>query len=205
LICYLNPVFFLSPGALRSPASSGHRCTSQSKKEFHIVDNYDHRLAQLLEQRANSGSRWFYWIAALSVLTSAIAFSGTDWRFLVSLGLTQVVDGIAKGMSGQFGNSIKIIALMFDLLATGLFVFLGFMAGKKQLWAFITGLALFVLDGLIFLIAGDIFGLIFHAYVIYSIYGGLSACRRLNRLQKDYQHPPAPVLPDPAAATDVAV
>jgi len=41
--------------------------------------------AQALEQRTKSGARWFFWIAALSVGTSLIAFPAAAWRFFLSL------------------------------------------------------------------------------------------------------------------------
>ena len=49
-----------------------------------------------LEQRANSGARWFFWIAALSLITSITGLSGSNWRFFISLGITQVVIPISE-------------------------------------------------------------------------------------------------------------
>lgn len=51
---------------------------------------YDSAERQQLEQRMKSGANWFYWIAALSLVTSIISLAGGDWGFLVSLGVTQL-------------------------------------------------------------------------------------------------------------------
>jgi hypothetical protein len=50
-----------------------------------------------LAQRHKSGANWFYWIAGLSLATSLIALGGGSWGFLISLGTTQVIDGLAAG------------------------------------------------------------------------------------------------------------
>ena len=43
-----------------------------------------------------SGASWFYWIAGLSLINSISAASGSSWRFIVGLGITQIFD--------EFGN-----------------------------------------------------------------------------------------------------
>ena len=60
--------------------------------------DYYSQAAQIeLIRRYRSGVKWFYWIAGLSVVTSIIAMSGGHWSFIISLGTTQFIDGIAKG------------------------------------------------------------------------------------------------------------
>src|SRR5690242_13420481 len=73
------------------------------------------------EQRMKSGAHWFYWIAALSLLTSIISLVGGGWSFFVSLGVTQIIDGVANSLAARVGGSVKVIALAFDLLAAGIF------------------------------------------------------------------------------------
>ena len=123
-----------------------------------------------------SGSSWFYWIAGLSLINSIIAFTGSDWRFLFGLGITQVFDAIGQGI----GNAGHAVALVLDLAVAGLFVFLGVFAGKGHLWAFIVGMVLFGLDGLLMVLATDWLGVAFHALVLYWLFRGLKACRELK-------------------------
>jgi hypothetical protein len=134
-----------------------------------------------LQDRALSGARWFFWIAGLSLITSLVALSGSNWGFVLSLGITQVIDGIAK-VSGADGVG-KAIALVLDLSIAGVFVLFGVLAGKKQLWAFILGMVLFALDALILLLVQDWIGVAFHAYALFSIFGGFQACRKFLDLQ----------------------
>lgn len=128
-------------------------------------------LAQL-----KSGASWFYWIAALSLVNSIVAFTGSDWRFIIGLGITQIFDAIGHEMA----SAGKIVALVLDLLAAGVLVVFGVFANKGHLWAFVTGMVLFALDGLIFLLVQDWIGVAFHAFVLYCLFRGAQACRRLK-------------------------
>lgn len=128
-------------------------------------------LAQL-----KSGASWFYWIAALSLINSIVAFTGSDWRFIIGLGITQIFDAIGH----EIASAGKIVALLLDLIAAGVFVLFGVFANKGHLWAFITGMILFALDGVIFLLAHDWIGVGFHLFVLYCLFRGVQACRRLT-------------------------
>ncbi len=128
-------------------------------------------LAQL-----KSGASWFYWVAALSLVNSIAAFTGSDWRFILGLGITQIFDAIGH----EIASAGKIVALLLDLIAAGVFVLFGVFANKCHLWAFIVGIVLFALDGLIFLLAQDWLGVGFHVFVLYCLFRGVQACRRLK-------------------------
>jgi hypothetical protein len=152
---------------------------------------YDSIERQQLAPRAKSGANWFYWIAALSLITSIISLAGSNWAFLISLGVTQLVDAVANVGAERVGAGVKVIALVFDLVAAGLFALLGMFAGKRQSWAFIVGMALYLLDGLVCLFIGFWLGLAFHAYALYCIFSGYQANARLVELDKNMP-PPAP-------------
>ena len=126
--------------------------------------------------QCRSGASWFYWIAALSLVNSIIAFTGGTWRFIIGLGITQVIDAFGKGL-GASGNGI---ALLLDLLVAGLFVLFGIFGHKRQAWAFIVGMILFGLDTLFSLLIQDWLGIAFHAFVVYCLFRGFSGCRRLG-------------------------
>jgi hypothetical protein len=72
------------------------------------------------------------------------------------------------------------VVLLLDILAAGLFVLFGYFATRGHLWAFIAGMALFALDGVIFLIARDWLGVGFHVFVLYCLFRGFTACQRLH-------------------------
>lgn len=129
-------------------------------------------LAQL-----KSGAAWFYWIAGLSLINSIAASAGSNWRFIVGLGVTQVLDAVGA----QFGGAAKIVTLGLDVVVAGIFVLLGVFAHKRHLWAFITGMALFTIDAFVMLVVTDWISLAFHAFVIYCLFRGMQACRALNQ------------------------
>ena len=158
---------------------------------------YDSVERQQLEQRMKSGANWFYWIAALSLVTSIISLAGGNWAFLVSLGVTQLVDAVANVGADRVGWGVKIVALVFDLVAAGLFALFGMFAGKRQTWAFVVGMVLYLLDALVCLFIGFWLGLAFHAFALYSIFGGYKACAALVELDK---HTPPPA-PEPSPTT----
>jgi len=126
--------------------------------------------------RLKSGASWFYWIAGLSLINSFVAFSGSDWRFILGLGITQIFDAIGA----EFDGVSKFVVLLLDLLVAGMFILFGVFANKAHLWAFITGMVLFTLDGVIFLLAQDWLGVGFHAFVLYCFFRGMQACREIK-------------------------
>ena len=160
------------------------------------------------EGRFRNGANWFYWIAALSLINTIIVFSGGDWAFFFGLGVTQVVDVIAvqspemfdsletkessqpetadipdttvELSTEQIGLFFKIVAIIIDTLAILFFGLLGFFANKRYKWAFIVGMVVYILDGLIILLIGDYLGAGFH---VFAFIGILSGYRALLKLQ----------------------
>jgi hypothetical protein len=154
---------------------------------------YDHIQHQELTQRYRSGANWFYWIAGLTIVTSLIAFWGGGIRFLVSLGLTQFIDGFAAALATEIGGAVQVVALLLDLVVTGVFVLFGYLAGKKLLWAYVAGMVVFLLDGLLSLAFQDVIGVIAHAVVLFWLFRGFQAGRELVSLEK--------IMAEQAAAT----
>jgi hypothetical protein len=123
-----------------------------------------------------SGASWFYWIAGLSLINSIVAFTGSGWGFVLGLGITQLIDAFGQSLEG--GG--KVVVLILDLLAAGVFVFFGLFANKRHTWAFIVGMVFYALDGLLFLLVQDWLGLGFHVFVLFCLFRGFQACRELN-------------------------
>jgi len=129
----------------------------------------------MLERRRNGGARWFFWVAALSLVNSAVALTGQGWRFIIGLGVTQLADALAL----RSGHGVPVVALV-DAALVGGFVLLGRFALQGRLWAFGVGAAFYALDGLIFLAAHDWVGVAFHAFVVAMTIRGFDAARRLS-------------------------
>ena len=49
-----------------------------------------------LEQTGKNGANWFYWIAGLSLVNTAMAHGGADRHFIIGLSITAIVDAIAQ-------------------------------------------------------------------------------------------------------------
>jgi hypothetical protein len=147
------------------------------------MDEVEYAQHAEVSQRYKAGANWFYWIAGLTIVTSVIAIFGGGWRFLISLGTTQVIDGIAEGLSGEFGNATKVIAFVLDLIVTGVFVLFGYLAGKKYLWAYMLGMVVFLFDGLVSLLFQDLIGVIVHVVVLFFMFRGYQAGQEFVKMQ----------------------
>jgi hypothetical protein len=135
------------------------------------------------EHQLRSGTNWFWWIAGLSIVNSLIILSGSNWNFVVGLGMTQIVDGVAQALAEEFvdvGTIVKVAGLLIDIAIAGLFVLLGFLARKHFAWAFIIGMVLYGLDSLIFLLVQSWLNVGFHAFALFGIYSGLKALKTLK-------------------------
>jgi hypothetical protein len=133
-----------------------------------------------------SGAGWFYWIAGLTLITSIITFGGGNWRFLISLGTTQIIDGIAAAVAAELeGSAPRIIALFLDMILTAVFVVFGVLANKRLLWAYILGMAVFVIDGLISLMMQDLIGVVAHVVVLVFMVPGFLAGKKMLELERE--------------------
>lgn len=158
---------------------------------------YDHINHTELTQRFKSGANWFYWIAGLTIITSLIAFFGGGIRFLISLGLTQIIDGFAEGLATELGSAVQVIGLILDLIVTAVFVLFGYLAGKKMLAMYMVGMVVFLLDGLLALAFQDWISVIAHAVVLFWLFRGYQAGHELVSYEKLMAEQAAPQ-PEPA-------
>jgi hypothetical protein len=133
-----------------------------------------------LTQQFKSSSSWFFWIAGLSIINSVIAVSGGNWRFIFGLGITSVADAL----SSELETAGKTISFIFSLMMAGLIVICGVLARKFFHWAFIIGMVIYGLDGLLLLVAQDWLGVGFHAFVLFLLGKGVPASKKLSELKR---------------------
>jgi len=142
--------------------------------------------AEMLAKKHKDGSGWFFWIAGLSLVNSAVILAGSDWSFLIGLGATQIIDGVALAIAAEAGAEgitiISVIAFILDVIVAGSFVLWGILARRNHRWAYIVGMILYALDGLIFLLVQDFASLGFHVFALFCLYKGFNACGKLNHL-----------------------
>ncbi|HET9342129.1 MAG TPA: hypothetical protein VFO25_04305 [Candidatus Eremiobacteraceae bacterium] len=123
----------------------------------------------VLEQRLARSANWFYWIAGLSVVNVFAAKS--NYEFVLGSGAVEAAPA--------FGPTAAIV---IDVCVIGGFAILGFLASRRHTWAFILGMVLYALDGVIFLVAQDWIAAAFHAFVLYVLFLGAQASIAINRM-----------------------
>jgi hypothetical protein len=153
-----------SPGNAAVPVPVATSVPEPSTGGFEAMD-----AAQAAQLRG--GASWFFWIAGLSLINSLAALTGSNWGFILGLGVTQVIDAIAQ----EIGGAGPLVGFALDLGAAGLFIGFGILARKGLAWSFVVGMILYGLDGLLFLLVGDWFGLAFHVFVLFCLFKGLQA------------------------------
>jgi hypothetical protein len=140
-----------------------------------------------LVQQLESGASWFFWLAGLSVINSAVSlFSGGTLAFIFGLGSTQIVDAFGNAI----GGAAKLMALLITLIIATVFIVFGIFARKGHLWSFITGMLLYGLDGLLSLAIQDWLGFAVHLFVLYCLFSGFSALQKLRQLGSSPPSPP---------------
>lgn len=144
-------------------------------------------IAKLQTQR-NGGAGWFSAIAAFSIINLLILAFGGGVNFLVGLGITQLIDVLcmilAKRMDESAGMALRIVGGAVTVCIAGVFLFLGIMSRRGHLWAFMAGMVLYALDGLIYLFFQEWLSFGFHIFALLMLFGGLKAQFQLNRLQQ---------------------
>jgi len=141
-----------------------------------------------VENQIKGGAGWFYWIAALSIINTVISMLGGGWSFIVGLGATQFVDGFASALANDIGSGaatvVKVIAFAVDAAIAAIFTVFGIFGRKGYKWAFVVGMLLYALDGLLFVWIGDLLSIGFHLYALYGLYKGLKATRQLDDMEQ---------------------
>jgi len=131
--------------------------------------------------KIHRAANWFFWIAALSLLNSILNISSdSNTAFLAGLGISQIIDGVVIAMYGKY----HFMATILNLIVTGGFVLIGWQARKVSKPAFITGIVLYCLDAVLFLVFSDWLGLGFHIFVLFLVIKGFMEIKNYNALQQ---------------------
>jgi hypothetical protein len=143
------------------------------------------------EQIVKNGAGWFLAIAGLSILNSVLTMSGTNFHFIFGLGVTEIVDAIGR----QSGSTGSALGLVVNVFIAGLFLLFWNFARKGEKWAFLLGMALYAIDGLILVPFKDFLGVAFHAYALFRIYNGMQGVPVLDELRRRMAPAGAPIEP----------
>jgi hypothetical protein len=148
---------------------------TQSGEQVLLVNPQKANLAALRRR----GASWFGTIGALSVVNYALIHFHAGIYFIFSLGITSIVTQLSE--NDRLGFHGSALPFVFTFLAYLGARFLGKMATAGHSWAFVTGMALYALDGMIFAYLKSWPEVAFHAWALFCIYQGLKANQELFR------------------------
>ncbi len=160
---------------------------------------------QVWEIRARKGINWFFWIGGLSLINTIIQLGGGTWTFIVGLGSSQFIDGVANALIQEYypgyATILRLAAIAIDIGLAGIFVVAGLLGRKQYRWAVIIGMVLYFLDALLFIWFGDWLGIAFHALALFSLFAGVRAMSKVKQLSASQ----AAVIPTGAVAEDTGL
>ncbi len=141
----------------------------------------DPRVPVILRMRRGAG--WFFTIALLSGVNSVLQIFNAKIRFIFGLGITQVVDEVARGM-GQGGT---VVIAVVDGLFIVMLILCSRWAKTGSQGAFLGGMVAYALDGVLLLLFSMWLDAAVHAYALWMIWQGYTASRELAHIEQTAQ------------------
>ena len=146
--------------------------------EISTVNNNQAELNEL-SVKVNKSAKWFYWIAAFSAFNTLVGYFEGNVSFVVGLGITQLIDGLVYNAS----DTIRLAALFIELIIACMFALFGYFAVKEEKWAFLVGMTIYLLDGLIFILVQDWLSIAFHVFVLVALFTGYKALQKIESMK----------------------
>jgi hypothetical protein len=170
---------------LLSPKSPLSEETVMVSPVFGVSDpsaNQTALIAQKLrvEQALKGSSSWFIVIAGLSLVNSVLFMSGAKIHFIFGLGFTQIVDALAHNV----GETGVVLDLIINGVIAAVFALFWNFARKGEKWAWVAGMGLYVLDGLILLLFKDFLSVAFHGWALYRMSMGWKLLPVMEKLKQ---------------------
>jgi hypothetical protein len=133
-------------------------------------------------QEMHRGANWFFWIAGLSLVNSAIFAFGGQISFIIGLAYTQIIDVFSDAIVEDGGPSfVRWLALAFNIGIFGFFALVGYYSNRAFKAAFLIGIAVYTIDALLWLLMGGYLEIAFHAYALIWIVKGFLASRNVSQ------------------------
>lgn len=127
------------------------------------------------------GANWFFWLAVLSIINSLLVYYLQIKNTPFALGITQWLDGTAGGWNNVVsGIAMTEKALAINLVIALLLAGFGYLARRGSDLAFVLGMFVYLMDGLLVLGLKDFFGFAFHLFALFFLFKGLLASRHLR-------------------------
>lgn len=142
--------------------------------------------AAKLAQQGKQGTGWFYWVAALTVINCLMIHSGAGRHFVIGLGALVLVDSISVAVAGEqpeMAFAAHAVGIGIDVVVIAMVALCGWLANQRWTVVHGIGMALYLLDGLLFLMMGDIMSVGFHGLALWGMWSGFQAYRKLNQFE----------------------
>jgi hypothetical protein len=146
----------------------------KEKIEHEIIEKQKEK-----SQVINSAS-WFIIIAGLSVINSILLTFEFNFHMLFGLGMTQFLDGLIYGITGQF----NIYNIIMSVIVSSFFLIFWFHAKKGKKWAFIVGMIVYCLDMLLYLMVKDWLSIGLHVIVLIGLGVGLIKLIEIKKINE---------------------
>ena len=160
---------------LSQPVAAGAPPTFSSANANTVIAN------AALERRVKSGAGWFFFIGGVSLVNSIVVMSGNSWRFVIGLGITDII----AGFSARLESAGMTVGILLNLLVLAMFAVFGIFARKGHSWSFILGMICYALDALLFVLLGlQMANVIFHGIALVFMFLGLQANMKLKAMQR---------------------
>ncbi len=130
-------------------------------------------------RQTQQGGNWFYWIAALSAINAVLLLTHSPVSLMFGLGATDAVTAIGSGI----GGAGLAVALAVTAVLAGVIALFGVFASRGARWAFVAGMAVYALDGLLSLSFKQYLEAAVHAYALFRIFQGFQAAGQLAALR----------------------
>lgn len=141
-----------------------------------------------LEKRHIAATSWFNIIAVLSLLNTIIVFLKWEIMFPVGLGTSFIgallfaEAPIDPTIDAQILRFMGLLFMFISLIIIGLFFLFRVKAKQGKIWAYIAGMIIYFLDALICVGFQDWISAGFHAWGLFSIWGGYTALKQLIKI-----------------------
>lgn len=141
---------------------------------------YEHSPDRPEPSDVTRGANWFFWTALFSAVASVVTYFGNGYLSIFNFGISQYVSGTPMGwIHVETTPFSPLSALIINLCIAAAFASFGYFARHRSSWAFLIGLSLYIFDSLINIGLRDMWGFAFHMLIVFFLYKGMVATRRL--------------------------
>ncbi|HJV91185.1 MAG TPA: hypothetical protein VJ623_12830 [Holophagaceae bacterium] len=118
-------------------------------------------------------------------MNTVIIFANLSFSFPVGLGISSLGAAFLTVQGGDYTTLLHVLGGILFAFSLGIMACLWIcrsQARKGKVWPYVLGLCVYAFDALVTLLIKDWIGFAFHAWGLYSIWLGYTACKALGQL-----------------------